>query len=48
MTRKGPLGNQITFTVEQRVKRLNKIKVGDDVTADYYISLAAELRQPTA
>jgi len=48
VTRKGPLGNQITFTVEQRVKRLNKIKVGDDVTADYYISLAAELRQPTA
>ena len=47
-TLKGPLGNSVTFTVDQRVKRLNEIKVGDQVTADYYVSVAAELRPPTA
>jgi hypothetical protein len=44
---KGPLGNTVTFTVDQRVKRLDEVKVGDLVHADYYISLAAELRKPT-
>ena len=47
VTLKGPLGNVVTFTVDKRVKRLNEVKVGDDVTADYYVSLAAELRAPT-
>ena len=44
---KGPLGNTATFTVDQRVKRLNELKVGDLVQADYYLSIAAELRAPT-
>jgi hypothetical protein len=44
---KGPLGNTVTFTVDQRVKRLDEVKVGDLVHADYYISFAAELRKPT-
>src|SRR5262245_13182689 len=48
VTLKGPLGNSVTFTVDQRVKRLDEVKVGDFVRADYYISFAAELRQPTA
>ncbi len=48
VTLKGPLGNEVTFTVDQRVKRLNEVKVGDHVQADYYVSIAAELRQPTA
>jgi hypothetical protein len=48
VTLKGPLGNEVTFTVDQRVKRLNEIKVGDNVRADYYISIAAEIRKPTA
>jgi hypothetical protein len=47
VTLKGPLGNSVTFTVDQRVKRLKEIKVGDLVQADYYISIAAELRKPT-
>ena len=47
VTLKGPLGNVITFTVDKRVKRLNEVKVGDEVTADYYVSLALELRAPT-
>jgi hypothetical protein len=48
VTLKGPLGNIVTFTVDERVKRLNEIKVGDLVAADYYVSVAAELRKPTA
>ena len=44
---KGPLGNTVTFTVDPRVKRLNEVKVGDLVQADYYLSVAAELRKPT-
>jgi hypothetical protein len=47
VTLKGPLGNMVTFTVDQRVKRLKEVKVGDFVTADYYVSVAAELRKPT-
>jgi Cu/Ag efflux protein CusF len=47
VTLKGPLGNTVTFTVDQRVKRLNEVKVGDLVEADYYISIAAEVRKPT-
>lgn len=45
---KGPLGNKVTFTVDPRVKRLNEVEVGDYVQADYYVSIAAELREPTA
>ena len=48
VTLKGPLGNSVTFTVDQRVKRLDEVKVGDFVRADYYVSIAAELRKPTA
>ncbi len=47
-TLKGPLGNSVTFIVDERVKRLNEIQVGDTVAADYYVSVAAELRPPTA
>lgn len=47
VTLKGPLGNVVTFVVDERVKRLNEFKVGDEVTADYYVSLAGEFRAPT-
>ncbi len=47
VTLKGPLGNSVTFTVDKRVKRLNEVKVGDLVQADYYVSVAAEVRAPT-
>jgi hypothetical protein len=47
VTLKGPLGNVVTFVVDKRVKRLHEVKVGDEVTADYYVSLAGELRPPT-
>jgi hypothetical protein len=48
VTLKGPLGNTATFTVDQRVKRLDEVKVGDLVRADYYVSIAADVRKPTA
>jgi Cu/Ag efflux protein CusF len=48
LTLKGPLGNKVTFIVDKRVKRLDEIKVGDQVQADYFIGVAAELRKPTA
>ena len=47
VTLKGPLGNVVSFVVDGRVKRLNEVSVGDEVTADYYVSLAGELRAPT-
>jgi hypothetical protein len=47
VTLKGPLGNEVTFSVDQRVKRLDEVKVGDQVRADYYVSIAAEVRKPT-
>jgi hypothetical protein len=47
VTLKGPLGNTVTFTADPRIKRLNEVKVGDLVRADYYVSVAAELRKPT-
>lgn len=45
---RGPLGNVVTLSVDKKVTRLNEVKVGDAVTADYYVSFAAELRKPTA
>jgi hypothetical protein len=47
MTLKGPLGDVSTLIVAPEVKRLNEIKVGDKVTAKYYVSVAGELREPT-
>ncbi len=47
VTLKGPLGNTVIFVVDPRVKRLDEVKVGDRVQADYYISVAGELRPPT-
>ena len=47
ITLKGSLGNEETFVVDKRVKRFDEFKVGDVVTADYYVSIAAELRKPT-
>ena len=48
VTLKGPLGNAVTFVVDKRVQRLDQVKAGDHVSADYYVSIAAEVRLPTA
>lgn len=47
VTLKGALGNTVTFTVDKAVTRLDEVKVGDEVTAAYYVSIAGELRAPT-
>lgn len=48
VTLKGPLGNTVTVAVDEQVKRLNEFKVGDHVTAEYFVAIAGELREPTA
>ena len=47
VTLKGPEGNHVTLTVGDKVERLNEVKKGDQVTVDYYIGIAGELRPPT-
>ena len=47
VTLKGPLGNEVTLTAGDAVKRLDEVKVGDFVRADYLVSVAAEVRTPT-
>ena len=48
VTLKGPSGDEVTFTAGPQVKRLDEVQVGDFIRADYYISIAAEVRKPTA
>jgi len=48
VTLKESTGRLDTFTVDTRVTRLNEVKVGDQVFAEYYVSYVAELRVPTA
>ncbi|HXI73232.1 MAG TPA: hypothetical protein VNN22_23075 [Verrucomicrobiae bacterium] len=48
VTLKGPQGNEVTVTVSPVVKRLDEVKVGDFVRVDYLVSVAAEIRKPTA
>jgi hypothetical protein len=48
LTLKGPLGNTETVVVSERVKRLDEVHPGDEVSVKYYIGVAAELRAPTA
>ena len=46
LTLKGEGGHPVTLTVDQRVKRLNELKPGDTVTAEYFASAASEFRPP--
>ena len=39
----GPEGNSVKLVVDQRVKRLNEVKVGDLVVVGYTQALAAEM-----
>jgi len=47
LTLKGPMGNLVTVVAGDKVKSLNEIRHGDEVTVKYYIGIAAELRPPT-
>lgn len=42
-----PDGREFTLVADQRITRLAEIKPGDKVKAEYFISLAAEMREPT-
>ena len=41
-------GNLVTVTAGKAVKRLNEIKVGDIISAEFTTYMAAEIREPTA
>jgi len=47
ITLKNPQGKEVTLTADKSVERFDEIKIGDQVKADYYASLAAEVREPT-
>lgn len=44
---KGPRGYHVTIKVDEKVKRLNEVKVGDIVSTDYWTYAKAEFRVPT-
>ena len=46
VTLKGPEGNTITFKAEETVKNLPQVKVGDQVVAEYYESVAIQVMKP--
>lgn len=48
LTLKGPEGYEVTVTAGENIKRLDEVKVGDFVRVDYLVSVAAEVRKPTA
>jgi hypothetical protein len=41
------LRNEITFAVDDKVKNLEEFAAGDSAVAEYYISLASDIRRPT-
>lgn len=47
VTLEGPMGNRVTLKASDEVKRLNEIKKGDIVAADYWTYLFSEFRNPT-
>ena len=47
ITLEGPMGNLVTLKVDDQVKRLNEIKKGDIVQADYWTYIFSEFRNPT-
>jgi hypothetical protein len=46
VTLKGPAGNLVETYVDESHKRFNELKVGDQVKASYYESLALRVRAP--
>jgi Cu/Ag efflux protein CusF len=48
VTLQGAEGKETTLTVGKEVRAFDELKVGDTVTADYHVSLAGEVRPPTA
>jgi hypothetical protein len=48
ITLKGPQGNVGEYEVGDQVQRLDEIKPGDKINAEYKVAAVAELREPTA
>jgi len=48
VTLKNEAGNVYMFVASPEIKRLDEVKIGDVVKVGYRISVAAELREPTA
>src|SRR5206468_2845076 len=48
MTLMGADGQAETFAVDKEIRRFNEAKVGDKISLDYYLGVAAEVRKPTA
>jgi len=46
VTLKGPKGNTFTFKAGEEVRNLPQVKVGDQVVAKYYESIAIEVKKP--
>ena len=46
ITLRGPHGDTSSFKVDDRVKNLDQVKVGDQVVVDYYESLAIQVVKP--
>jgi Cu/Ag efflux protein CusF len=46
VTLKGPKGNSVAVYADERVKRFDELKVGDEVTATYSESVALSVRKP--
>ena len=47
ITLKGPDGQFETFYVDKEVRRLSEAKVGDKISAGYYLGFNAEVRRPS-
>jgi hypothetical protein len=47
VTLTGVDGGQFTMYADHQVKRLHEIEIGDQITAEYYVSMVSELREPT-
>jgi hypothetical protein len=47
LTLRGASGDLVTLKVDDSVKRLNEIKPGDTISADYWTYILSEFRQPT-
>jgi len=46
VTLKGPKGDLMTVPVDESVERFDNVKVGDKITAEYYESVAYDVRKP--
>lgn len=47
VTLQGARGKLVILKVDERVKRLNEVKVGDTVSTDYWAYMKEEFRKPT-